>query len=57
MEKGLRVEVQDLAGTRKIVWDGKAYLLKTDGSGVSKAVYTQEPSEFGRLITQWRDVP
>jgi hypothetical protein len=50
----LRVEVQDLAGTRKIVWDGKAYLMETDGTGVTKAVYTQEPTEFGTLINRER---
>ena len=51
---GLRVQVQDSTGLRNIVWDGQAYLLETSANGVTTAVYTQEPTPFGTLISQRR---
>jgi hypothetical protein len=53
---GLRVQVQDSGGTRKIVWDGQAYLLETGATGVTSVVYTQEPTLFGNLVSKWRNV-
>jgi len=51
----LRVQVQDSGGTRKIIWDGQAYLLETAANGVTSVVYTQEPTQFGSLISQRRN--
>ena len=51
---GLRVELQESAGTKKFVFDGQAYLLETDGSGVTQAVYTNEPVTYGSLVSQRR---
>ncbi len=55
---GLRVQVQDSTGTRNSVLDGQAYLmeLETGVDGVTTVVYTQEPTPFGALISQWRNV-
>jgi YD repeat-containing protein len=52
---GLRVQIQDSTGTRNIIWDGQAYLLETTASGVTTAVYTQEPTQFGSLISERRN--
>ncbi len=51
---GLRVAIADSTGTRSIVWDGQAYLLETTTSGVTSVVYTQEPTSFGSLLSQWQ---
>ena len=50
---GLRVAVADSTGTRSIIWDGQAYLLETAPSGMTTAVYTNEPTPFGSLISQF----
>ena len=52
---GLRVAVADSTGTRSIIWDGQAYLLETAPSGMTTAVYTNEPTPYGGLISQYRD--
>ena len=31
----------------------QAYLLETATNGVTSVVYTQEPTPFGSLISQW----
>ena len=53
---GLRVQLRDSTATRDIVWDGQAYLMEIDttANGVTSVVYTQEPTQFGNLISQWR---
>jgi YD repeat-containing protein len=55
-EGGLRGQVLDSNCTRNIVWDGQAYLLETGATGVTSVVYTQEPTQFGNLISQCRNV-
>ena len=50
----LRVQKQDSSGTTRFLWDGQAYLAETDGSNVTQAEYTSEPTEFGCLISQRR---
>jgi RHS repeat-associated protein len=51
---GLRVKLQDAEGTRHFTYDGQAYLLETDGSNATQAVYTQEPTIYGYLASQYR---
>ena len=51
---GQRVQKQDSAGTTKHVWDGQNILLETDGSNIIQVVYTQEPTEYGNLLSQRR---
>jgi len=51
---GLRVQRQDSAGTTKIVWDGQTYLEETDGSNITNVIYTVEPTNFGKVISQSR---
>ena len=41
---GQRVEKQDSAAITKYVWDRQNYLVETDGSNVTTAVYTNEPA-------------
>ena len=42
--------------TTNYVWDplNDSYLMETDDGGVTTAVHTQEPSHYGRLISQQR---
>ncbi len=49
---GKRVQHETGAATTKYVWNGQAYLLETDASGVTVATYTNEPTTYGRLISQ-----
>ena len=50
---GLRVKLQESAGSiKKFIWDGISYLLETDNSDVTQVVYTNEPTEFGALLSQ-----
>jgi RHS repeat-associated protein len=51
---GLRHQKTDAAGTTRFLYDGKAYLAETDGSNVIRAVYANEPAEFGGLVSQRR---
>ncbi len=49
---GKRIQHETVSATTKFVWDGQAYLLETDASGVTVATYTNEPTTDGRLISQ-----
>ena len=51
---GRRVQLDDSSGTTKFLWDGNAYLLETNGSNIFTAVYTQEPSSYSKLVSQYR---
>jgi RHS repeat-associated protein len=51
---GLRFQKQDSLGTTRFVWDGMAYLAETDGNNVLQAEFTQEPGQFGGLVSQRR---
>ena len=51
----LRIELQDSTGTKRFVWDGQQYLVETDGTNATQAVWTNEPNEFTKLLTQRRD--
>jgi len=51
---GLRVLKADSTGTTKFLWDGQAYLLETDESNVIVAVYAQEPTTYGNVVSQYR---
>ena len=51
---GLRYQRQDSGGTTVFVYDGQNYLLETDGSNVTQAVYTNEPQGYGNLVNQRR---
>ncbi len=50
----LRMQRVDNSGTVRYVWDGQAYLAETDGSNVMQAEYTQEPAQYGGLLSQYR---
>jgi RHS repeat-associated protein len=51
---GLRVKKETGTGTTKFVWDGEAYLLETDGADATAVVYTNEPQQYGSLVSQRR---
>lgn len=51
---GQRVQVVDSQGTKKQIWDGKNILLETDGADATQVVYTQEPADYGNLVSQRR---
>jgi RHS repeat-associated protein len=51
---GLRFQKQDSLGTTRFVWDDQAYLAETDGNNILQAEYTNEPTEFGSLVSQRR---
>jgi len=38
----------------KIIWDGQMYLIETDTANISKCIYTNEPSQYGILLSQRR---
>ena len=48
----LRVEKDTTAATAKFIFDGQNILLETDGTNLTQAVYTLEPNEFGKLVSQ-----
>jgi RHS repeat-associated protein len=52
--EGLRVKKAVGAETTKFVWDEQNYLVEADGSNVTQAVYTNEPQQFGTLVSQRR---
>ena len=51
-----RVTKQTPTSSVKFVWDPvtDAYLTELDGSNILLATYTQEPIQFGRLVSQRR---
>jgi RHS repeat-associated protein len=49
---GQRVVKQDSTGTMNFVWDGQAYLMEYTDS--DQTVYTQEPAQYGGVISQAR---
>ena len=51
---GLRFQKQDSSGTTRFIYDGQNYLAENDGNGATKAVYTNEPQPYGKLISQRR---
>ena len=54
---GLRASKEDSAGTKKHLWDFSNYLAETDEDNELQAVYTNEPEEYGNLISQYRRGP
>ena len=50
----LRIELQDSTGTKRFVWDGQQYLVETDASNTTQAIWTNEPDQFTNLVTQRR---
>jgi RHS repeat-associated protein len=54
---GLRQEKADSQGVTKYVWDFSNYLAEADDQNEIKAVYTNEPREYGNLISQYRKGP
>ena len=54
---GLRASKEDSAGTTKHLWDFSNYLAETDEDNELQAVYTNEPEEYGNLISQYRRGP
>ena len=50
-----RVQKQDSSGTSKFVWDKQRYLLETNASDATQVVYTNEPLQYGNLVSQRRD--
>ena len=54
---GLRHEKADSEGVTKYVWDFQNYLAETDAADTIEAVYTNEPQQYGNLISQYRKGP
>jgi len=52
--EGLRVKKDTATSTTKFIWDGETYLTETDGADATAAVYTNEPQQYGNLISQRR---
>ena len=51
---GLRTQKDDSSGTTKFIYDGENYLAETDEIDVTQSVSTNEPQQFGKLISQRR---
>ncbi|REJ91914.1 MAG: RHS repeat protein [Planctomycetota bacterium] len=51
---GLRVKLEESAGTKKFVWDEQNYLAETDENDDTQVVYTNEPRLYGNLVSQRR---
>ncbi len=51
---GLRVELQESAGLKRFLYDDQAYLAEADASESTKVVYTQEPTLYGNIVSQYR---
>jgi RHS repeat-associated protein len=49
---GLRHSKVTSTTTKKFVFDGQTYLLETDASNVLQAVCTNEPEQYGNLVSQ-----
>ena len=50
----LRMQRVDNTGTVQFIWDGLSYLAETNASNVIQAEYTQEPTTYGGLLSQYR---
>jgi YD repeat-containing protein len=53
----LRHAHEDSQGAVKYLWDEQNYLGETDGANQLQAIYTNEPRQYGNLISQWRKTP
>ncbi len=51
---GLRVKIEESAGTKKFIWDDQRYLAESENNGNINAIYTNEPAIFGDLVSQYR---
>jgi RHS repeat-associated protein len=51
---GLRYSKEDSEGTTAFIWDSENYLAETDDQNEIQAVYTNEPRQYGNLISQYR---
>ena len=49
---GLRVKLEESTGTKKFLWDDQNYLAETDATNDTQVVYTNEPQQYGNLISQ-----
>ncbi|MCL4202819.1 MAG: hypothetical protein KJ000_10000 [Pirellulaceae bacterium] len=54
---GLRYSKQEPQATTKFIWDFENYLAETDDQDELHAVYTNEPQQYGNLISQYRKGP
>jgi hypothetical protein len=54
---GLRYSKQEPQATTKFLWDVNNYLAETDAADEIQAVYTNEPQQYGNLISQYRKGP
>jgi len=52
---GLRYIKVDADWTIKFIYDGQNYLVETDGSDITKSLYTNKPEQFGRLLYEDRE--
>ncbi len=46
-----RVQKDSSGGTTKFIWDGQNYLAEADGTNTIQTVYTDEPQQYGNLIS------
>jgi RHS repeat-associated protein len=54
---GLRHEKAEPQRVTKYIWDFQNYLAETDLADTVEAVYTNEPQQYGNLISQYRKGP
>jgi len=54
---GLRHEKAQSDGITKYIWDFQNYLAEIDAAETIEAVYTNEPQQYGKLISQYRKGP
>lgn len=50
----LRVQAVDESATTKTIWDGHFYLVETNAANSTQVVYTNEPTQYGYLLSQRR---
>ena len=54
---GLRYSKQGPQATTRFLWDVNNYLAETDADDEIQAIYTNEPQQYGNLISQYRKGP
>jgi hypothetical protein len=50
--EGLRIKLEESAGTKKFIWDQQNYLAETDENNDTQVDYTNEPQVYGNLLSQ-----
>ena len=51
---GLRIKLEESTGTKNFIWDEQSYLAEANASNDIQVTYTNEPNQYGNLISQRR---